>query len=404
METYSGTGQDTYDTAVIGGGISGLSLAHYCAGAGRSTLVLEKDLRPGGTFCSHKTEADDFWFELGAHTCYNSYRNFIGLVRDCQLAGQVQSRSKAPFKMLVDGGLKSVLSQVGLFELIFSAPRLFFLKKTDRTVRSYYGRIVGSGNFARFFSAVFSAVPSQKADEFPADMLFKKRTRDKEFPRSFTLRDGLESLATELAARPGVAFVGGQDVVSVLRKGQGYQIRTADGVAYTSQNLALATPSSVAAQLLAQIEPQLAQHLAKVAVARVESLGVAVARDQVEFDDVAGVIPCDDHFFSMVSRDVFPHPKYRGFTFHFAPERLDRKAKLKRIGEILGIAPEAIIGVGEKINYVPSPRLGHGQWLEESERLLASTGILLTGNYFFGLSVEDCVTRSLAEFQRLRNF
>ena len=87
--------------------------------------------------------------------------------------------------MLVGDRVKSVLSQVGLFELFFSAPRLVYLKKAGQTVRSYYGRIVGPGNFARVFSAVFSAVPSQKADDFPADMLFKKRGRDKGFPKSF---------------------------------------------------------------------------------------------------------------------------------------------------------------------------------------------------------------------------
>ena len=271
----------SYHTIVIGGGISGLSLAHYNARAGHSTLVLEKGNQPGGTFRSQKTERGDFWFELGAHTCYNSYQNLIELVQDCRLATQIQPRAKAPFKMLVGNTLKSIFSQIGLFELLFSVPRLFFLKKDGQTVRSYYGRIVGQGNFARTFSAVFSAVPSQKADDFPADMLFKKRARNKDIAKSFTMQRGLQSIAEAIVDQPQIEFVGGQRVESIRRENDLYHIQTADGTVYQSQHLGLATPPSEASYLLESLFPELAQHLRKIPVAQVESMGVAVARDQI---------------------------------------------------------------------------------------------------------------------------
>ncbi len=392
----------TYHTIVIGGGISGLSLAHYNAKAGHSTLVLEKGDQPGGTFCSHKTQMGEFWFELGAHTCYNSYQNLIALLEDCQLSEQIQPRRKAPFKMIVGTAFKSVFSQIGLFELLFSAPRLFFLNKSGQTVRSYYGRIVGQGNFARTFSAVFSAVPSQKADDFPADMLFKKRARNKEVAKSFTMRHGLQSIAKAIVAQAHIEFVGGQSVESIQRENGVYQIRTTDGTAYQSEHLALATPPPEAAYLLESLAPELAEHLRKIPVAQVESIGVAIAREHIKLEPIAGAIPKDDDFFSIVSRDVFPHATHRGFTFHFAPGLLGHRAKLQRIAEVLKIAPEAIECVREKTNYVPSPRLGHDEWLREIDRLLAASDILLTGNYFAGLSIEDCVTRSKEQFQRLQ--
>jgi len=391
----------SYHTIVIGGGISGLSLAHYNARAGHSTLVLEKGNQPGGTFRSQKTERGDFWFELGAHTCYNSYQNLIELVQDCRLATQIQPRAKAPFKMLVGNTLKSIFSQIGLFELLFSVPRLFFLKKDGQTVRSYYGRIVGQGNFARTFSAVFSAVPSQKADDFPADMLFKKRARNKDIAKSFTMQRGLQSIAEAIVDQPQIEFVGGQRVESIRRENDLYHIQTADGTVYQSQHLGLATPPSEASYLLESLFPELAQHLRKIPVAQVESMGVAVARDQIALKPIAGVIPKDDDFFSVVSRDVFPDEKYRGFTFHFAPGLLGHRDKLRRIEEILQISPDAIECVREKTNYVPSPQLGHDAWLRETDRLLAATDLLLTGNYFAGLSIEDCVTRSKEQFQHL---
>jgi oxygen-dependent protoporphyrinogen oxidase len=40
--------------------------------------------------------------------------------------------------------------------------------------------------------------------------------------------------------------------------------------------------------------------------------------------------------------------------------------------------------------------------VRELDSLLAGKGLLLTGNYFIGLAIEDCVSRSLSEFRRLR--
>ena len=98
-----------YDITLVGGGISGLSLAHYCARADRSVALLEKDTQPGGTLCSNAPDGSDFFFELGAHTCYNSYGRFIELLEDYELMSSMQPRVKAPFKMLVDDKLVSIV-------------------------------------------------------------------------------------------------------------------------------------------------------------------------------------------------------------------------------------------------------------------------------------------------------
>ena len=391
----------THDIAIIGGGISGLSLAHYGACADRSVLLLEKEAQPGGALCSHVPENGDFFFELGAHTCYNSYGRFIELLADYGLMESIQPRVKAPFKMLVDDRLASIVSQINLFELLFSAPKMFFLKKAGQTVRSYYGRIVGEKNFARTFSAVFSAVPSQKADEFPADLLFKKRARNKDIAKSFTLQGGLQSVARAIAADPAIDYVGGQQVQSLQRTGDIFTVKTADGSTYGAHQLALATSPSVAAQLLADLAPELAQHLSMLAVASVDSIGVAVDRDRIALASFGGAIPRDDALFSVVSRDVVPHKQYRGFTFHFAAGALSRDERLARICAVLDVAPDELVCIGEKVNCVPSPRLGHAEWVATADRLANRAGVLLTGNYFAGLSIEDCIQRSFQQSERL---
>ena len=57
---------------ITGGGISGLAFAFESASAGRSTLVLEQAPQLGGCLATHRSDSG-YWFELGAHTCYNSY-------------------------------------------------------------------------------------------------------------------------------------------------------------------------------------------------------------------------------------------------------------------------------------------------------------------------------------------
>jgi UDP-galactopyranose mutase len=45
--------------------------------------------------------------------------------------------------------------------------------------------------------------------------------------------------------------------------------------------------------------------------------------------------------------------------------------------------------------------LGHDRTVHELDRLLAGQRLALTGNYFSGLAIEDCVLRSRAEWRRV---
>ncbi|NKB66543.1 MAG: FAD-dependent oxidoreductase [Candidatus Latescibacteria bacterium] len=387
------------DIIVIGAGISGLSLAHYAARAGLQSLVLESSDRPGGTLSSHRF--DDFWLELGAHTCYNSYQSLLGLLDDCQLTGKLQGRAKAPFRLWSGQQVKSIPSQLGFIELLLHAPRLLTEKKSGQTVASYYSRIVGRNNYRRLFAHAFSAVPSQEADDFPAEMLFKKRARRKDVARSFTLEGGLQTITDTLAAQQGVQVLTGQRVSSLQRNGDLFQVDTAAGDRYTAPRLGLAVPPPVAADLLAAIAPQVTRPLRQIALAEVDSLGVVVEKDQLSMDAVAALIATDDAFFSAVSRDIAPHGRYRGFTFHFKPDALDPDQQRQRAGAVLGVEPAAFAEVAQRRNQVPSPRLGHADLVAEIDAGLTGQPLLLSGNYFAGLSIEDCVQRSAAEWKRL---
>ena len=392
-----------YDAIVIGAGISGLSLASYAAKAGLGTLVLEKSDRVGGCFHTHRfeREAAGFWLELGAHTCYNSYGGLIELLERYGAMGSILSREKVSFKMLIDNEVRSITSQLSFPELIGSAWRLFTLKKEGESVSSYYGSIVGRSNYRRVFAPAFNAVLSQRADDFPADMLFNKRPRRKDVIKSFTFQGGLSTVIAAVSAEAGMTVVTGAQISRVARSGDGFVLELSDGRTFQGTRLALATPPPEASKLSAEIAPDLSRTLAGIPVETIESVGVAVAREKLNLPPLAGIIPADDDFYSAVSRDTVTHPGYRGFSFHFKSGRLPLEGKLERIAAVLRVKEEDLEQMVQRESRLPSPVVGHGALTAQIDRSIASTNLFVTGNYFAGMAVEDCIVRSRKEFSRL---
>jgi protoporphyrinogen oxidase len=386
-----------YDIIIAGGGLSGLSLAHLCARDGLGTLVIEKNENVGGCINSRRFDSG-FWLELGAHTCYNSYRNFLGIIEDCGLLGKLQSREKVPFKLLVDGQIKSFPSQLGFLELLFSVPRIFTMKKQGQSVKSYYSKIVGSRNYERVLGPALNAVPSQSADNFPADMLFKKRERRKDVIKKYTLPGGLQTVMDAITSEPGIEVIKGSAVQSVRFENDTYSITT-DRETFESSALALAAPPSAAVEILKDSFPELSSLLSQINMVAVDSVGVVVKKDATSVEPVAGIISSGDIFYSAVSRDMVRDDNYRGFTFHFKPG-VKEDDKFARIREVLGV--QGFDNVAQSSVVLPSPVLGHDELMAGVDRLLEGKRLLLTGNYFSGLAIEDCVNRSIDEFGRLK--
>lgn len=386
-----------HDVIIVGGGISGMSLAHYCAKAGLKPLVLDGSGRLGGTF--NTCRRDGYWFELGAHTCYNSYGNLVDLLRETGSLEKAVKPGSAGYRIYTSGGVKSIMSQMSIPELLVSVPNLFGTKMEGQTVESYYSKVFGKRNYQRAIGPMFSAVICQKADDFPADMLFKKRERRKEVLRKFSLQGGLQSAIDAIAADPAIETVTGREATAIEFDGNAFAVAASDGGIYESKQLALAVPSAVAAALLKTQFPQLADKLASLKAERVETLGVIVRNRETGIAPIAALAAADDIFYSFVSHDTFPDPDYRAFAFHFRRSAGSRDAKLDCIARVLGTRNFEHVAEAEHV--IPSLRLGHREAVAEIDGLLAGTPLLLTGNYFGGVAIEDCVSRSLHESGRL---
>jgi protoporphyrinogen/coproporphyrinogen III oxidase len=310
------------------------------------------------------------------------------------------TRQKAPFRMLVDGKLRSIPWQLSLPELFASAWHAFSERKQGRTVADYYGRLVGRRNWNRVVAPLFATVFSQPADKFPAEMLFKKRTRRKDIPRSYTFAGGIQTVTDRIAAEPRTMLRTNAPVRALARTEGNFVVEMAGGDRVFAQRLALALPAPEAARLLAPLAPEIATSLARIRTAKIESVGVVAEARHVQLPRLAGIVPINDTFFSVVTRDVVPDQRLRAFTFHFrAGLTLDER--IERIRAVIGLDRGEFACVATHSASLPSLALGHAAIAEEIDRRLPGSGLYITGNYFGGLAIEDCSLRSAKEAERL---
>jgi UDP-galactopyranose mutase len=397
------------DLIVVGAGISGLSIAWKAAREGRRVLVLERDARAGGCLQSHRC-ADGFWFEMGAHTAYNSYGNFLDLAIDAGATSKLIPRgpARAQFGLLRGGAYKwltppKVLLELSWIEAARHFPFGFFHSKSGKSVSEYYSELIGPRNYQQVLSPFLAAVPSQPADGFPAEgpgSLFKTRPRRKEFVRSFGFDGGLQTVCDAAAELPRIQFAVGALAARVGRSANGFFVNTRDGRTFEAPLAAVGVSPDQAAAILKEDFPDLAIRISAVKTVRVESLGIALPRDKCRLPECAFVVPVDDVFYSCVTRDPFAHPSRRAFVFHFKPG-VSRADKIRRMSEVLRVPFGEFGEIVEQARTLPAPAVGHAEIVEQIDRCLQGRPLAVTGNYFGGLAIEDCVLRSAAEWRRI---
>jgi len=388
---------------LIGGGISGLGMAHFARRRGVRTLVLEQSERVGGCMNSRTFEGcGGFWTEAGSHTGFNSYGRLLDILSGLGLMGRLTPKTKLRYSLWRNGKRGSIFSALHPLELAFSLPRLFTGSKTGKRVADYYGAGLGRRNYRDLFGPAFRAVICQDADDFPAELLFRRKPRRKEVARSFTFSGGLSEIPRAIAAQPGLEIRTGQVATGVARDGEGFRVALADGAALDCRSLTLAVPPDAAAALLPEDLVELRSEIRTIGVAKVDSLALCVLAEDLEhLPPLAGLIAVDDAFYSMVSRDYIRDERYRGFAFHFRAGALTPDEQLGRACRALGVDQDRIAGLHRVANRLPALRSGHEARVRRIDAALAGGRLAITGNWFLGVSIEDCLTRSDQEAERL---
>jgi protoporphyrinogen oxidase len=286
--------------------------------------------------------------------------------------------------------------------MILSCFRYFVSTKTNKTVKEYFCPITGRRNYNHLFKHAFKAVICQPADDYPAEIFLKKRSfRDKTFPRKFSFKEGLSSLIDLILNESNIEHHQSAIVEKITKEGGIFTVKTNDGQIFQSRNICLAAGSQSTAFLLKDLEPIVSKLIASISVYNSESINITVHKEKLELKETAGVISLSESFLSAVSRDLIADEKLRSFTFHFEKGRLNFEEKIDLICKVLNINHEDIIEQTLAEHKLPAMRLRYVDMEGEIRELLRDdSSIYITGNYFYGLSIEDCVSRSKYEAGR----
>ncbi len=384
-----------YDIVIIGGGISGLSLAYFLAEMDREVLILEASERVGGAI--KKLSHEDYAIDLGAHTAYNSYATLLELAEDTTAHTKLQGRAKQKYFFTTPSGLKKLISPLSFPQLFWNLARSFRTPKENKTVQEYYSKIIGKDNYNNFAQHFFKAVLCQQAEDYPAPFFLKRRpSKNKTFPKSFTFEKGMQTVVDTLKNHAKITIQNNVEIQTIKKEQGNFHIETPMGN-LTVSDIAFAAYTSEVSKLTKDIAPELSKQLATIPYKAVSSFGVILDKKTTKIRECAGLLTSTNDFTSIVSRDIAPNEKYRGFTIH-SQGKIDEAVLEKRICKALNISPEQILKKGYKNSYLPKLHKGHQDFLDTITTLIEATpNLYVTGNYFRGLSLEDCLFRSKSE-------
>ncbi len=267
----------TADVIVVGGGISGLSLAWKAGQAGRSARVLERDRgwADASTRSAGTTGTGSSWARTPPTTATARFLEVAvsaGRGRQDRRARpgprQLRPAARRPIS-LAHAAQGAPRARAGWRRRSASRSGSSRRRRVRRSPRTTAG-CIGRRNYERVLSPFFAAVPSQSADGFPLEgpgSLFKKRPRREDFVRSFGFDGGLQLVCDAAARARGVSVETGVEVgAGRAARATGFAVATADGRTLEAPVVAVAAPPDVAGRAAAPAtSPTLAAAIGKIA-------------------------------------------------------------------------------------------------------------------------------------------
>ncbi|MFN7929283.1 MAG: protoporphyrinogen oxidase [Blastocatellia bacterium] len=442
----------TYDSIIIGAGISGLSVAHYLKKAGQNILLLEASERVGGVIQS--VEVEGFLLERGPNSLRGTHE-LLDLVDDLQLHEElVAADPKAPAYVYFQHALQAVpmsppaliktklLSTKGKVRLLrepFIAPRRAAGEESqDSFFRRRLGDEVQERLVAPFVSGVYAGDPHQlsiqatfaRLAEFEAQagsilkggiraMRASKATKTEAPKRSLrayrlcSFRRGLETLPLAIGRALGESLRVAASITKITQDATGLFRLTAGAKTVEAKSLILATPAPAAAQLLQDIAPELAAPLTAIPYTKICAVPLAYRVEQLA-RPLAGfgfLAPRDQGLRTLGSiwnSSLFPGRAPKGWVVmnNFIGGETDRAAIELSDDELIANVHrdlQTVLGIKGEPRRLPITRwqraipqynLGHAARVAAIETALAQhPGLWLAGNYLHGVAIGDCLKR-----------
>lgn len=438
--------------AVIGGGIAGLAAAQRLAEAQVSCTVLERDHRPGGKIVSQ--QVGGFLVEGGPDSFLSSKPGAVALARSLGIDGLLHGTDPAhrgtfvkrqghlhPLPEGITGLVPSRLASLLTTRLLSPTGRIragleAFVPRGgggDESIAQFASRRFGLEAYQWVVEPLLSGVyagdgerlslsatfPQLARAERDAGGVLRSTWRTRGTPHGerggfLSFPDGVEQLVRSTVARlPARTLRLGVGARSVTMEAGGFRVRCDDGATNTFDQVILATPAYITAELVEDLDPSLSIELSRIPFVSSATVTLGYS-DAPAFGGTGYVCPRAEGGAAVAV--TWSSNKYRGrapagsalvrvFLGRAGDERWVDEADDALIAEarheletVCGVAqPPVLARVFRWPRGLPQYVIGH---LDRIDRIAALVhgvpGLHVAGASYRGVGIPDCITSGWA--------
>ncbi|MFH2035507.1 MAG: protoporphyrinogen oxidase [Candidatus Zixiibacteriota bacterium] len=454
-----------FDTVIIGGGISGLSLLHYLrtGRSDKSVVLIEAENRLGGTIGTDIING--FSFDWGPNGFLDrepltlELCNQLGLNDQLEKAnsnisnrfilrkGKLRQVPMSPPKFITS----DILSLLGKLRVMME-PFIRSIGDENESIYRFAQRRIGTAAADYLIQPMVSGIYGGIAERLSLESCFPTmREMETEYGSLFKAMTAKGKKAKAEKKKPGgpggptgwlTSFDGGlykiieqmsrlysdfiqlcNPVINISRDKDNYLVNFKNSEMCTTKNVVLATPSFVSGSLVAGLSPDLSNSFHKIEYApiAVVCLGFNEKSIKRNLDGFGFLVPAKEN------RKILGSIWTSSIFKNRAPDRYvqlrtmiggDGNHNIKNqsneeilsevisdLNDIIGISEEPVITRIYRWNKaIPQFKIGHANIIKNIESELNKIGNLyITGNAYYGIGLNDCIKQSHKVAQILLN-
>jgi oxygen-dependent protoporphyrinogen oxidase len=447
--------------AIIGGGISGLSLAYFLHknNPSEEITVLESEKRPGGKIWTDKV--DGFLCEWGVNGFLDNRPKTLALARNMSLeplrsneasrkrfifsGGGLQRLPETPPAFLTSG-LLSLIGRLRVMAELFIPGNA----QKEETLAAFARRRLGTEAYEKLIDPMASGIYAGDPETlslracFPKvydlevnygglirGMLQLQKARKKEGSREkvgpgpggvlTSFHSGMEELIYALRAELGERIRINHNAVSIIKKDDGYDIAFSDGTRISAEIAVLAVPAYASAKILKSLDPALSGIVAGIPYPSLSVVCFGYKKDKVKsaLDGFGYLIPSREKrkiLGTLWDSSIFPDRAPEGFVLlrsMVGGARASETARLddseltdvvqKELADIMDISARPdLVRIYRHEKAIPQYTTGHRDKLNQIDNILLQyQNLYITGNAFRGIGVNDCIENSFKLSERI---
>ena len=433
--------------AVVGGGIAGLAAARRLKSlVPAEVLLVERDDMVGGKI---RTEhVDGFVIEAGADSFLSRKERGIGLVEELGLSSELIGRRPEhhhtfvrrgddlhPLPEGLTGMIPTNLDELERSELLSPEGKARFAAEgevpppsgdEDESVASFVSRRFGREAYEALVEPLMTGIYGGDGDELSLRATFPQlrvlelehgsllralpATAPSDLPPFVSLRSGLATLIAALVEGLGAdELILGRAATGLTRRGAGYELALAGGNPIECDGVVMATPAFVTAELLADLDPDLAAAHAAIPYSSSVVVTLAFSRaDVLPLDGYGYVVPliegtdvlaCTWSSQKWDDRAPVDSVLLRVYAGRFGGRDLtedaddDLIALARTEARLVGVVAEPVLTrVHRWPRGMPQYLLGHPERLAQIDAAVSEhPGLALAGAAYRGVGIPDCI-------------